>query len=1552
MASSPAIIQQLRLELHTTSTQLGRQLSERSSQLFHAALQAVLAEELAAYAPSGQVLSLSRLVLQLEPVAADRFEQDMPERLRTALRAALAALLRTGHPAAKTDSADLVAVLGHFLLHGYLPWQLSAGGFSADAALQQALRQHPGALRDLLYQLGPMPTPRRRLAWQLKADTLNELIDFLEPIHAPVVCAYLRDTLDAHQRRPLVPASTPALRQVVYELVLADLLARRHTQFNRRQFVERQLRQLAAHYNLDFEDLLRQLTIALATDAPVPVGAPTLPSIIQSLLRQTQPLAAGTTQPAPALLTAPVLAATQVPNASTATTALTVPDEALVYYLRHGSLPPAWSQQFSRAAITAGLMAVWRAGRAALLRLAQAAGPEVTAAALLQHLPASAWPQVVETLAAGQQPTVLALLAELEAQAVHTSLAPADYPAKLRQLALRFLLTGTTGISTRQSLRQRLLRELPLPLPALGLMDDDSAQGQLFSYLLDGFATRPTLNTLAPAQLRRQLRALLAHGPTALIGFLHEHQANRPVLRHLAALADFAILTQLIPTGQRHRPAKRRARRGGSARLQLAALLVGPGPAPGSARHQLLREAYLLFHLHTRWEHSPPSLTIARQLAAAYHLPTKALKTYLLQQVQLAPALLEFPFIQWLLMAWGSPFSAALPVRSWQAKERQPIIARRSGSASFEETEDRALGGIQGESAEDPEEKPTAHVAGKNFSPAKNSTEIFRLDTGQSGSTRLLRSRQPAPQRAAALRPAWPATVAEAREIVFSYLLHGTHPNENHWLKPLLRWVLKRQSTAVFTFLRRYAAEAALWPRLAALADFGGLHHLFAGARGAGRSLSTTRAALAALDALDNGPSGSPRVLAFLKMAFLIQRQPSGGNSSLIALPQLAAAYGLPWRATIAKLARLQQRHPALATLPFFRQLLSKKLLGTTLTKSSAGAQGSSVNPLGRATSIGTPPSPAEGQPLSSPAASDLLYHFLQHGQAPWWQPVPVAADALRQTLRQLVRQRPRPLRDFVRRHAGDAAMRQHLTTLADFSLLHTLTATPGPGRSQRPQLRPALAALDRTLGQPTGGSSRFRLFLLEAYLGFAVAGAAADPLAPARRLAAAAGLSWRGVLARAARLLRQHPALAADPFFAALLRATLAHPATTRHLRLPPTQPKPKSTGSLAKSAPLEATWRLLEHYLQTGEQPLYIDLSAHLSQLLATNDQLWLAQMRPYLALPAARNRLAAIVPTGSFFALLRALFPATYQGLASPLRDWLRLLGQGLVRTGTAPAALWAEVLAVAASPDSPGTQAVALVESLLRLESGPAANSRTNKTLISRLLRAVAQKQVVLRGPLAALLAAQLPGVVAELRSSAPVSATPASAIQSTATTTPTTLRTKPLPPNPPPATTLYLTNSGLVLLWPFFTMLFDRLGYLEQRQFRSPEHAERAAQLLQFLVTGEENSPEHLLVLNKLLCGIDQTHPLPRDLPLTDTEKTTAEDLLKAALSRWSALKNTSIAGLRETFLQRAGKLEWLPERVALTVETKTVDILLDQLPWSISLIKLPWMALPLYVTWR
>lgn len=338
------------------------------------------------------------------------------------------------------------------------------------------------------------------------------------------------------------------------------------------------------------------------------------------------------------------------------------------------------------------------------------------------------------------------------------------------------------------------------------------------------------------------------------------------------------------------------------------------------------------------------------------------------------------------------------------------------------------------------------------------------------------------------------------------------------------------------------------------------------------------------------------------------------------------------------------------------------------------------------------------------------------------------------------------------------------------------------------------------------------------------------------------------------------------------------------------------------------------------------------------------------------AVRQRLAELVPAGSFGRLLQQLFPASSPQLAQLARGWLRLQALGLVQAGKGAAGVWAEVLAVAVAGGTAASQLAALTRRLLQAEQPRQRPAQTAQ----QLLQAIARRRLAVRGLLPALLAAQLPATrpaASERAAVTPAGAVP-SATQLLAPAAPrppagpTSLRPKPQPAEAGPTDTAYVANAGLVLLWPFFTMLFDRLGYLELRQFKTPELAERATHLLQFLVTGEESFPEYQLVLNRLLCGVAPGRPLARTLPLTAEEKATGEDLLRAVLARWEVLKNTSIGGLRETFLQRGGRLDYHAERVALTVETKTLDILLDQRPWSISTIKLPWMALPLYVTWR
>ncbi|HZD94145.1 MAG TPA: contractile injection system tape measure protein, partial [Candidatus Sulfotelmatobacter sp.] len=80
--------------------------------------------------------------------------------------------------------------------------------------------------------------------------------------------------------------------------------------------------------------------------------------------------------------------------------------------------------------------------------------------------------------------------------------------------------------------------------------------------------------------------------------------------------------------------------------------------------------------------------------------------------------------------------------------------------------------------------------------------------------------------------------------------------------------------------------------------------------------------------------------------------------------------------------------------------------------------------------------------------------------------------------------------------------------------------------------------------------------------------------------------------------------------------------------------------------------------------------------------------------------------------------------------------------------------------------------------------------------------------------------------------------------------------------------VYIGNAGAVLLWPFLGRYFQTLGLLEKNAFRSESEKNRAIHLLQYLATGKLETPEHELLLNKVLCGSLPEQPLDPVLPLT------------------------------------------------------------------------------------
>ncbi|TQV87428.1 contractile injection system tape measure protein [Aliikangiella coralliicola] len=161
----------------------------------------------------------------------------------------------------------------------------------------------------------------------------------------------------------------------------------------------------------------------------------------------------------------------------------------------------------------------------------------------------------------------------------------------------------------------------------------------------------------------------------------------------------------------------------------------------------------------------------------------------------------------------------------------------------------------------------------------------------------------------------------------------------------------------------------------------------------------------------------------------------------------------------------------------------------------------------------------------------------------------------------------------------------------------------------------------------------------------------------------------------------------------------------------------------------------------------------------------------------------------------------------------------------------------------------------------------------------------------------------------------------------------------------------VSNAGLIIFWPYLQIYFNDLGLLDKQSFKNEQAQQKALHLLQYLATGEEQTEEFNFVLNKLLCNWDLTKPVNRFISLSKRDKQESDKLINAVIENWAILGKTSPHNLRQTFVLRKGILQkdggdWL-----LRVEKGPYDVLIEQIPWGLSMIKLSWMDTLLRVEW-
>jgi hypothetical protein len=168
----------------------------------------------------------------------------------------------------------------------------------------------------------------------------------------------------------------------------------------------------------------------------------------------------------------------------------------------------------------------------------------------------------------------------------------------------------------------------------------------------------------------------------------------------------------------------------------------------------------------------------------------------------------------------------------------------------------------------------------------------------------------------------------------------------------------------------------------------------------------------------------------------------------------------------------------------------------------------------------------------------------------------------------------------------------------------------------------------------------------------------------------------------------------------------------------------------------------------------------------------------------------------------------------------------------------------------------------------------------------------------------------------------------------------------------PKDSVIVKNAGLVILWPFLFRLFDKCGLLMDKKFKDDISLQKGIIMTQYLVTGSIEINEDELVLNKILCGVPTKSVVDITIKLEEIELDICNSLLKGVLQNWKKLNSSSVETLRKTFLIREGIL--IPNELDydLSVVKETFDMLIDTIPWNITMIQTVFMKNRINVDWK
>jgi len=219
---------------------------------------------------SGQVWQIERLEVDLGPIDFNDLEHELNVKFYQQLSETLQQLIlhpsqNSNHIEVFNENESLVYMVSHFLLYGLLPWSKKPGAQSADQIIAYLLQNENKAIIAMLREIGVTHlNVRKRIAWQVSESNIIKIIAGLEPNNHEQIIEFSDELTKIQAQENIVQAGLSDFKKSLWFWILNYLLTERGPVFNKIAFVKSNIRQMAGHYNISYEQLLAMIAQAVS----------------------------------------------------------------------------------------------------------------------------------------------------------------------------------------------------------------------------------------------------------------------------------------------------------------------------------------------------------------------------------------------------------------------------------------------------------------------------------------------------------------------------------------------------------------------------------------------------------------------------------------------------------------------------------------------------------------------------------------------------------------------------------------------------------------------------------------------------------------------------------------------------------------------------------------------------------------------------------------------------------------------------------------------------------------------------------------------------------------------------------------------------------------------------------------------------------------------------------------------------------------------------------------------------------------------------------------